>query len=64
MTKFRNRKKEGIEFQIPPELAELLRVRAARERRSISEVGTEILLTGLGLNHAEFGIDLDPAQTN
>ncbi len=56
MTSFRDRKKEGFEIQIPPELAEMIRVRAARERRSISEVGAEILLTGLGLDHAEFGI--------
>ncbi len=55
--KFRMRKKEGLEIQFPPEVAQHVRRRACDERRSISEVGTEIMLTGLGWNPAEFGID-------
>ncbi len=62
--KFRSRKKEGIEIQVPPEIAEEVRTRAARERRSISEVGTEILLTGLRWNHGEFGITVLKETTN
>ncbi len=61
--KFRNRIKEGFEIQTLPEVAELIRIRAARERRSLSEVGTELLLTGLGLDHAAFGIESATASS-
>ncbi len=54
--RFRSLKKEGIEFQIPPELADLIRSQT-KGRRSLSSVGTEILARGLGLDPAEFGVE-------
>jgi hypothetical protein len=53
---FRSIRKEGIEFQVPHRLADLIREQT-RGRRSLSVVGTEILARGLGLDPAEFGID-------
>lgn len=64
-TKFRSVKKEGIEFQVPHKIADLVRERT-RGRRSLSVIGTELLARGLGLDPAEFGIDqptVEPAQS-
>jgi hypothetical protein len=57
MTTFRQHRKEGLEIQVPPQLASRIRAKAARERRSISEVGTEALARGFGLDPATFGIE-------
>ncbi len=54
---------ERLEFQIPPELSEIIRVRAAKERRSVSLVAAEILARGLGLDPAEFGVEPTPVES-
>lgn len=53
---FRKREKEGIDLQVPPEIGRMVRRIAADQRRSVSEVGTEALAKGLGLDPAQFGI--------
>ncbi len=60
---FRSIRKEGIEFQIPPRLADLIREQT-RGRRSLSIVGTEILARGLGLDPAEFGVEPFSQETH
>ena len=53
---FRSLRKEGLEIQVPPIIAEEIRLKAASERRSISEVGSELLAIGLGYKAKDFGI--------
>jgi len=53
---FRSLEKEGIEFQLPVQLARLLR-RRANGYRSISVVGTEVIARGLGLDPGDFGVE-------
>ncbi len=53
---WRSMKKEGLEFQVPPKLADLVREQT-RGRRSLSLVGTELLARGLGVDPVEFGIE-------
>lgn len=62
-TKFRHMKKEGLEFQVPPKLADHVRSLTRHGRRSLSSVGTEILAKGLGLDPAEFGVEAESATS-
>jgi hypothetical protein len=48
--------KEGIEIRFPPDVAYRLREKALRERRSIAEVGSELIIRGLGRDPADYGI--------
>ncbi len=59
--KFRSTSKEGIEFQVPHKVADMVRERT-RGRRSLSVVGTELLAQALGLDPAEFGIESHPSN--
>jgi hypothetical protein len=56
---FRSIVKEPIPGQAPPEICDAIRIRAASERRSHSEVATEILSIGLGIDPLQFGIRPD-----
>lgn len=58
---FRHLGKEDLGIRIPPLIAQQIRLRAANERRSISEVGSEILAKGLGMDPAQFGIEAQSA---
>lgn len=53
---FRATWKQKIQPLVPVSLARAIRVKAAKERRSISEVSTEALARGLGLDPASYGI--------
>ena len=59
---FRRITKEGLEIRAPVRLVDQIREKAARERRSLSSVGTELLARGLDLDPAAFGIEA-PSQT-
>ena len=48
--------KEGIEIRFPPDIASKIREKAFRERRSISEVGSELVVRSMGLDPAQYGI--------
>lgn len=54
---FRGAEKERIPIRAPVKLADLIRQKAARDRRSISSVGTELLAIGLKLDPSSFGIE-------
>lgn len=58
---FRNLPKEPLAIQVPARIAELVRTKAARERRSVASVGSEALAIGLGLDPAVFGIETGAA---
>lgn len=59
---FREVPKEDVQIRMPIPLATLLRERAARERRSISEVGTMLVISALNRKPEAFGIEvLEPA---
>lgn len=60
---FRDLPKEDIEFRLPVELAGQIRERAVRQRRSISEVGVELMAIGLRIDPSRFGIDSEMATT-
>jgi hypothetical protein len=54
---FRQIAKESLDIRAPRKLADQIREKAARERRSISSVGVELLARGLDLDPAAFGIE-------
>lgn len=54
---FRAADKEYLPIRAPVKIADKVREKAARERRSISSVGTELLALGLQLDPASFGIE-------
>lgn len=54
---FRDVPKEGLEIRMPIPLATLLRERAARQRRSIAEVGTMLLIGALERTPEAFGVE-------
>jgi hypothetical protein len=58
---FRDVPKDGIEIRLPRHLATTLRERAARERRSISDLGSELIIRGLGHDPANCGIKFKAA---
>jgi hypothetical protein len=59
---FREVPKEDVQIRMPIPLATLLRERAARERRSISELGTMLVIGGLNRKPEAFGIQVpEPA---
>lgn len=53
---FREHPKEDLEIRVPIAIARHIRVKAAEQRRSLSEVGSEILALGLGTDPAVYGI--------
>ncbi len=59
---FREQPKECIELRVPIPVATAIREQAVRERRSLSEVGTEILARGLRLDPARYGIDAESSH--
>lgn len=54
---FRKVGKESLDIRAPVRLADKIREKAARERRSISSVGTELLAIGLGIDPGVYGIE-------
>ncbi len=54
---FRDLKKEALQIQAPPEIATVVREKAARERKSISATATELICLGLGIDPTDFGIE-------
>lgn len=48
--------KEKVSIWVPPEVALRLRLRAAKQLKSSSEVGTELLALSLGLDPGKYGI--------
>jgi hypothetical protein len=46
--------------RVPVPIADAIRMRAFRERRSIESVLTEILCRGMGINPSRFGLDPEP----
>jgi hypothetical protein len=55
-TKFREVQKSRLGIRVPVKIAEKVRMRAAKENRSESEVSSEILAREFGLDPASFGI--------
>lgn len=51
--------KEVIEIRFPRDVATRLRQKALDERRSISEVGSELVIRGFGRDPADWGIRAD-----
>jgi hypothetical protein len=61
-TPFRDVEKEAVLIRMPIPLATLLRERAAKERRSISDLGTMLVISGLSRKPESFGIQVpEPA---
>lgn len=59
---FREVPKETLSVQVPTEISERVRLLAGPAvRRSISQVATELICVGLGIDPREFGIE--PAVT-
>ena len=54
---FREFEKESIEPRIPVALANAVRIKAAKERRSISIVAAEALARAVGHDPARYGIE-------
>ena len=61
--RFREIEKESLEIRVPIAFATWLRTTAAAERRSISEVGSEVLARGLEIDPRTIGIEPTPATT-
>ena len=57
---FRDVPKDGIEIRLPRDFATVVRERAGRERRSVSEVSSELMLRGAGIDPADYGIKAGP----
>jgi hypothetical protein len=55
--RFRSLPKEFVPGEIPVPIADIIRIKAAKERRSHASVTTEILCKGLGLDPSKFGIE-------
>lgn len=59
---FSVRDKEMVCFRMPCELSTLIRVKAATERKSISQTASKLLAESLGIDPATIGIfDAQPA---
>lgn len=54
---FRSLNKEQLSGQVPCDLATAFREKAGRERKTISELMSELLCAGLELDPAEFGLE-------
>lgn len=54
---FKGLEKEYAPGYIPIALGDRVREKAAKERRTLSEVTSELLCRGLGINPREFGIE-------
>jgi hypothetical protein len=61
MKPFREIPKENMELRVPIKIADRIRSAAAEQRRSLSEVSSEILARGLDIDPAECGIRPTPA---
>lgn len=59
---FRSVTKEQLTGQVPCDLATTFRERAGRERKTISELMTELLSKGLGLDPRSYGIEPAPRK--
>lgn len=55
--RFRQVAKEPLGAQVPGPVADAVRERASRERRSLSSVTTELLCQSLGMDPARFGLE-------
>lgn len=55
---FRQQWKEPLQIKVPVELVDRLRTKAARARRSISEVVCEAVALGLGIDPTDYGIEV------
>jgi hypothetical protein len=54
---FREIKKESLQVQAPIEIATIVREKAARERKSISETATELMCIAMSRDPRAFGIE-------
>lgn len=53
---FHQIEKERLQIEVPPEIAEIVRIKAARERTSISATAAALLCQALNRKPSEFGI--------
>ena len=53
---FREIEKEAIDVRVPTDVALAFRTEALRQGRSVSELGSELIIKHLGMNPKDYGI--------
>ena len=61
--RFREIEKEGIDVRAPLDVAEKFRIEAIKQGRSVSSLGSEIIIRYLGLDPAKYGLGSETKQT-